>query len=150
MGAFRTARREDPQKSHSRKCDAAECCTPPNVLEAGFGTIKTSRDSLITLSGTDFSRPSGLLLPLLKRHRNTRRTGRPSQYRFKGTVARGQTFSHNFDGFVFALIPSEHGWDIDISQGKQQHLANMTGRRHGVNATEIEVASGKVFAPRER
>ena len=42
------------------------------------------------------------------------------------------------------------GEPSDISQGKQQYLANMTGPRHGVNATEIEVACSKVFAPRER
>ena len=63
----------------------------------------------------------------------------PGKYRFKGTVVRGQTFSRNFGGFVFALVPSEYGWDIDVSQGTQHYLANMTGPRHFVpNPTEIE------------
>lgn len=63
----------------------------------------------------------------------------PGEYRFKGTVVRGQTFSRSFGGFVFALVPREYGWDIDISQGTQHHLANMTGPRHFVpNPIEIE------------
>lgn len=61
------------------------------------------------------------------------------QYRFKGTVLRGQMFSRNFDGLVFALIPNEYGWDIDISQGTQHQLASLTGPQHFVpRSTEIE------------
>jgi hypothetical protein len=64
---------------------------------------------------------------------------RSGQYRFKGTVLRGQTFVHQFDGFAFALTPTEYGWDIDISQGGEHNLANMTGPRHFVpNPIEVE------------
>jgi hypothetical protein len=63
----------------------------------------------------------------------------PGSYRFKGVVAKGQTFSREFDGFGFALIPIDYGWMIDVSQGQQHYLANMTGPRHVVpSATEIE------------
>jgi hypothetical protein len=63
----------------------------------------------------------------------------PGEYRFKGTVLRGQTFLRSFDGFVFALVPTDYGWDLDVSQGTQHYLANMTGPRHFVpNPTEIE------------
>lgn len=63
----------------------------------------------------------------------------PGQYRFTGTVVRGQSFSHRFDGFVLTLVPTEFGWSIDISHGKQHYLANMTGPRHFVpNPIEIE------------
>ena len=54
-------------------------------------------------------------------------------------MLRGQSFSHRFDGFGFKLVPTDFGWNIDISQGKQHYLANMTGPRHFVpNPTEIE------------
>lgn len=61
------------------------------------------------------------------------------KYRFEGTVFAGQTFAHDFDGFFFALEPSEYGWMIDISRGEQHYLANMTGPRHFVpSPIEIE------------
>lgn len=64
---------------------------------------------------------------------------RPGQYRFKGTVVRGRTFTHRFDGFVFALSPIEYGWSIDIAEGDQHYLANMTGPSHFIpNAIDIE------------
>jgi len=64
---------------------------------------------------------------------------RPGVYQFRGTVHRGQTFSRTFGGFVFALVPQENGWSIDISQGQQHYLAAMTGPAHFVpNPTDIE------------
>ncbi len=81
----------------------------------------------------------GLLSAAQQRSRQSRQSCHPGEYRFKGAVERGQTFSRSFDGFVFALVPTEYGWDIDISQGAQHYLANMTGPRHFVpNPTEIE------------
>jgi len=71
--------------------------------------------------------------------RQVERSCHPGEYRFKGTVLKGQAFSRSFDGFVFALVPTEYGWHIDISQGTQHYLANMTGPSHFVpNPTEIE------------
>lgn len=64
---------------------------------------------------------------------------RPGVYRFRGTVQRGQIFSRNFGGFVFALVPQEYGWSIDISQGQQHDLDGLTGPLHSVpNPTDIE------------
>jgi hypothetical protein len=64
---------------------------------------------------------------------------RSGQYHFKGTVVRGESFSRKFDGFVFALLPTEYGWDIDIAQGEQHHLEGLTGPMHFVPRTvEIE------------
>ena len=63
----------------------------------------------------------------------------PGKYQFKGTVTRGQTFSRDFDGFIFTFVPLEYGWMIDISQGTQHYLDGMTGPRHFVpNPTEVE------------
>jgi hypothetical protein len=64
---------------------------------------------------------------------------RPGVYRFQGTLQRGQTFSRNFGGFVFALVPQEYGWSIVISQGQQHDLQALTGPLHFVpNPTDIE------------
>jgi len=52
-------------------------------------------------------------------------------YRFAGSVEKGMSYSHRFDGLTFGLEPIEHGWSIDISQGSRHYLANMTGPSHG-------------------
>lgn len=64
---------------------------------------------------------------------------RPGVYQFQGAIRRGQTFSHAFGGFMFALVPLEYGWSIDISKGQQHYLDKLTGPAHFVpNPTDIE------------
>lgn len=64
----------------------------------------------------------------------------PGTYKFKGKVLRGQTFSKEFGGFVFTLMPGHDGdWHIEISQGQRGGLEGLTGPLHFVpNATDIE------------
>jgi hypothetical protein len=83
----------------------------------------------------------------------------PGSYRFAGTVSQGKTFTHHFDGFMFALEPNQYGWDIDISRGEQHYLENITGPQHFVpnpieiagwhfrNAANTDVNKGDVNAP---
>jgi hypothetical protein len=95
--------------------------------------VKVSRVSLLvlaTVASLTFAQQT------VQRGEHACRVGK---YQFKGTVTRGQVFSRDFDGFKFALTPTEYGWSIDIAQGEQHHLANITGPRHFVpNPIEIE------------
>ena len=60
-------------------------------------------------------------------------------YNISGVVKKGETFSRPFGGFVFSLLPIPYGWTIDISQGRNHFLANLTPPRHFVpNPIDIE------------
>jgi hypothetical protein len=95
-------------------------------------------------------------------HRQSNLLCHAGTYRFDGSVEKGMSYSHRFDGLTFGLEPIEHGWSIDISQGSRRYLANMTGPSQGPgnplyiegwhfrNAANSGPNTGDVDEPQER
>lgn len=64
----------------------------------------------------------------------------PKTVAFRGTVRRGETFSHKItDHLTFLLVPEEHGWRIDVRDDRLKiGLTRLTPPFHGVNPIYVE------------
>jgi hypothetical protein len=65
---------------------------------------------------------------------------RPGRATIRGTVVAGQRFVESFGpGFRLVLNPAEHGWRIDVSEGKDpRSLTAFTTPLRGPNACDLE------------